>query len=291
MARALRFIEWSFRVGVPGSGDPIRTCRSIVARPLAGVNGFSGYRRAVTDDLVPEPPVGRVFEGARRVRLGDASPAGRLRLDALARYFQDVADDDASDAGFGSSSWVVRRSVIQVASFPRFGEALVLRTFCSGTGGRWAERRYSVAGDGGGRVEAVSLWVHLDPASQRPAALPGGFEAVYGEAAGGRTVGVRRRHGDPPPDATRQPWPVRFADFDVMGHVNNAAYWAGVEELLAGRRELRAPLRAEMEFRGGIERERPVELAVTATPSGLDAWFLAPGPVASVRLARVAPPA
>src|SRR3546814_13672312 len=37
---------------------------------------------ATPTELVPRPPRGRVFEGARRVRLGDVSPAGRLRLDA-----------------------------------------------------------------------------------------------------------------------------------------------------------------------------------------------------------------
>ncbi len=34
-----------------------------------------------------------------------------------------------------------------------------------------------------------------------------------------------------------------------MGHMNNAAYWAMVEEELSRRSDLRAPLQAEVEFR------------------------------------------
>ncbi|MFM2076244.1 MAG: hypothetical protein RJA49_134, partial [Actinomycetota bacterium] len=53
--------------------------------------------------------VGRVYHGTGVVRLGDSSPGGRARLDAIARLLQDVADDDARDAGFGDFAWVVRR--------------------------------------------------------------------------------------------------------------------------------------------------------------------------------------
>ena len=48
---------------------------------------------------MPLPSAGRTFTGERIVRLGDVSPAGRLRLDAVARYLQDIATDDAVDAG------------------------------------------------------------------------------------------------------------------------------------------------------------------------------------------------
>jgi acyl-ACP thioesterase len=109
-------------------------------------------------------------------------------------------------------------------------------TFCSGTGPLWAERRTSVAGGDGGRVEAVALWVHLDPDGTRPRPLPQAFEAVYGEAAGGRRVRARLSHpGEPPEDAARTAWTFRAADLDMARHVNNATYWAIVEEELAGR--------------------------------------------------------
>jgi acyl-ACP thioesterase len=42
-------------------------------------------------------------------------------------------------------------------------------------------------------------------------------------------------------------WPLRFSDYDAVGHMNNAAYWEIVEEHLAEHRELRAPMRAVVE--------------------------------------------
>ena len=201
-------------------------------------------------------PGGRVFTGHRRVQLGDASPGGRLRLDALARHAQDVSNDDTRDGRLGDDGWVVRRTSVEVRRFPVVGEELELRTFCSGTGRRWAERRVAVAGAGGGAIDVVSLWVHLDMATGRPALLSARFHELYDAAAAGRTVTARLHHADPPAGPTvaaRRPWPIRFVDFDVMGHMNNAAYWCAVEEELARRRDLRAPLRAEVEFRTGID--------------------------------------
>jgi acyl-ACP thioesterase len=229
-------------------------------------------------ELVPEPGVGRVYPATRRVRLGDVSPRGRLRLDAVVRYLQDVADDDTRDAGFvDAQGWVVRRTVVEVTNFPTFLEPIALRTWCSGIGSRWAERRTSVVGEAGGHIEAATLWVHLDPTTMRPQPLPRQFHVLYGPSAAGRTIRARLRHADTPKSAaaTRYRWPLRFTDFDVLGHVNNAAYWAIVEEQLAGRRSLRAPLRAEVEHRGALDiGTTNVELVVADDVGGLACWLI-----------------
>ena len=212
--------------------------------------------------LVPRPTAGRVFEGQRRVRLADVSPAGRLRLDAAARFLQDLSADDTADAALeDAEAWVVRKTVIEVVAFPRYLEPLALATWCSGTGSHWAERRISIQGDRGGAIEAATTWVHIDMASGRPSRIPAGFDEVYGEAHGGRRVKARLDHPDPP-DAELDgfPWPLRFSDFDVLGHVNNAACWQIVEQALSERRDLRAPLRAEVQHRTAIERDTTVEV-------------------------------
>jgi len=65
-------------------------------------------------------------------------------------------------------------------------EALTLTTFCSGTGRCWAERRTSLVGSRGASIEAVSLWIRIDPATGGPLSLGDDFSEVYGAAAGGR---------------------------------------------------------------------------------------------------------
>ena len=219
------------------------------------------------DRLVPRPDTGRTFQATRRARFGDLDPRGRLRFDALARFLQDVSSDDTSDAGLENDvAWVVRRTAIALVTPPRFRELLTLTTFCSGTGGRWAERRVSVEGDRGATIEAVSLWVHLDARSGRPLPLPADFHTHYDEAAQGRQVSARLQHpSEVPPDGDRRSWPLRATDFDLLGHVNNAATWSVVEDVLADRPHLRAPLWAELEYRAAIEPGDAVEVVTCDT--------------------------
>lgn len=250
--------------------------------------------------MVGLPERGRVFRAGRRVRLGDASPSQRLRFDACARYLQDVGNDDTADSGLdgASGAWVVRRAVVDVLVPPRWREWLELATWCGGTGGRWAERRLSMTGDQGGHVEINTLWVHLDTTTMLPAKLPEAFMATYGEAAQGRRVSSKRWLGAAPPltggngDAAegvtspsleRRPWPLRAVDYDVMRHVNNAAYWAAVEEVLAAYPDAALhprsehPVRAILEFGPGIAQDSQVDLLVAPNDKQLDIWFTVDG--------------
>ncbi|MEQ1700111.1 MAG: acyl-ACP thioesterase domain-containing protein [Ilumatobacteraceae bacterium] len=222
---------------------------------------------------------GRVFEGAAVVRLGDSSPGGRARLDAIARHLQDISDDDARAAGFGDYTWVVRRTAIAVHVFPTYVEPLQLRTWCSGFGAAWAERRITMAGERGGHVESATLWVHLDAASMRPARMPAEFLDVFGPSAGGRKVGSKAVLAPAPADAFEHgtPWPLRFADFDVLEHVNNAVYWAAVEQELAARRELRAPFTAVIEHGDAIERDDAVRWFARSAGDGFEGWLVGEG--------------
>lgn len=203
-------------------------------------------------ELVPPPRRGRLYTSGARAGLADCAPSGRIRLDALARWLQDIAYDDVEDAGVaGAAVWVVRRTRISVARFPRFGERFRLKTFCSGFGRAWAERRTTIdgaQGTGGAAVEAVSLWVHLDPSSRRPAPLTPEEIEIYGEAAAGRQVTARLRHQSPDGANEAGRWTFRATECDVAGHVNNAAYWQPLEEELLGAGEPDG-IDVEMEFR------------------------------------------
>jgi acyl-ACP thioesterase len=196
------------------------------------------------------PPKGRVFRHRDRVTLGDVSPSGRARLDALARWLQDAAFMDSRDSGLDDSGvWIVRRLALRVRRFPRLLEELEVATFCSGAAPLWAERSSLVSCAGEAVVDAVAVWVHLRRDGARPQPLPAGFDAVYGASAMGRRVRARLRHpAQPPPEAATRPWHFRRADLDLAGHVNNAAYWEALEDELVAR-EPEAGLDAEIEHR------------------------------------------
>jgi acyl-ACP thioesterase len=186
-------------------------------------------------ELVPEPGTGRVFEQTIWPGVADATPAGRIRVDGIARWLQDVAYQDSVDAGFPDAGlWILRRVRIRVESFPRFGEPATLRTFCSGLGRFAAERRTSIAAETG-RVECVALWVLLDPETGRPKRFPPAFAELYAPSAAGRDAKVRTRHPEPADGAPERTWTFRATDLDLADHVNNSHYWEPLEEELAGR--------------------------------------------------------
>jgi acyl-ACP thioesterase len=225
-------------------------------------------------EIVPTPERGRIFTESLRPGLADCSPSGRIRLDALARWTQDIAYADSVDAGqAGRAMWVVRRTRLRVTRFPRFGAEFTLATFCSGLGRMWAERRTSItpAGDGADAVEVVSIWVHLDPLSGRPTKLTAEEIATWGESTAGRTVTARLRHPEPDGVADGYPWWFRNTELDLARHVNNAAYLTPVEEeLLVDDAEPRS-IDVEIEYRSPAQ---PGEMRVLR--DGAHRWIVSP---------------
>jgi acyl-ACP thioesterase len=179
-----------------------------------------------------------------------------VRFDAIARWLQDVAYSDVEDAGLlRAAHWVLRRTRINALRFPRFGEVCEVRTFCSAIGSMWAERRTTITLQGGDEplVETVALWVHLDPEAKLPTKLTEAELAVYADSIGGRRVLARLRHPRPTPEqlaATPEAqWTFRLSDADMADHVNNAAYWAVLEDALLAEPDDISTLDAEVEFR------------------------------------------
>lgn len=206
-------------------------------------------------------PGARTFSLERRAGFADCAPSGRVRLDALARWIQDVAYADIADAGLDRVAvWVLRRARIHVSRFPRFGERFRLTTFCSGAGRMWAERRTDMVDARGERqgpdVQAVGLWVHLDPRHGRPFPLLDAELATYSGVRPLRRVTARLRHQVPDRLDGGAPWRFRATDCDVAGHVNNAAYWQPLEEELLACDEEPDRIDAEIEFRSPAQPGR-----------------------------------
>jgi acyl-ACP thioesterase len=238
------------------------------------------------EDMVPFPSQGRTFVESRRVRLTDMDARGRLRLDAVARFLQEIAIDDVDETGWGAPDhlWFVRRMRVDVLEPFLADREVELVTWCSGLATVAAGRRWSLTGDGGGRIEVDSVWIHLG-ADQRPSRITQ-FDA-YARVAGGRRVSSRPQLADPPTDGPRLPWPLRASDVDLHGHVNNTVYWQAIEEvLLGGGPELGRPLRARLDFREPLDLGDPLELALTGDEHQLDVGFMVDGRIRAVAAIR-----
>ena len=158
-----------------------------------------------------------------------------MRLDAIARVVQDVADADASTARRVGNGHVVLATASHSRSRTR-------RAFVPTS----TRARGAAASDHGGPnanatacrrglcVEATAIWVHVDPEpARRSRSRP--LRRRLGRGRGQR---ARSRPGlthAPAADDARAAVAAPATDLDVLGHVNNAAYWAPVEEELARR--------------------------------------------------------
>jgi acyl-ACP thioesterase len=227
-----------------------------------------------------------VFTSRRQVRSTDVTPVGRLRFDALARYLQQVAEDDLADAGWDEPyGWRVRKTTVAVREFPRFGTQVRLDTFCSATGPRWAERTTTVTGPDGDLVQATAVWAAVGRTDGRPATLGPDFHRLFDAAAQGRSVSIRLSHPRPPAKPEGGFWPLRASDFDPAGHVNNAIHWAAVEDVLAGLDWL--PDGAELEYHRPVLPGCDPYLAASHEQDEVSLWLMDGAQrLASARLAR-----
>lgn len=236
------------------------------------------------DSIADGPPEsGRVFRSNAPIRVSDTDVRGRLRLDGAARVLQDLSSDDTEDVALGDAGiWVLRRLDLRITRRPALGERVDLATWCSGIGPRWAERRSDVSVGGRAGVAAAALWVYTDRATGAPVPLDARFVREYAPD-GARRVSARLGHGAPPPAATRIAWEVRTVDLDVMGHVNNAVYWAPVESCL-GERQVAS---ATIEFRGGVDATDAVEVLGADDATAIRQWWVVDGGVRAATVARL----
>src|ERR1700733_4643686 len=130
--------------------------------------GMTSQLQRTAPAFRPDPPQGRVFTTTRRVRGTDVIPAGRLRLNALVRYLQQAAEDDVSDAGWdGPCLGLLLRVALAMRGYPAHRERISLRTYCSATGPRWAERTTVVSGAGGDLIQSPGVRVAVAAGGRR----------------------------------------------------------------------------------------------------------------------------
>jgi acyl-CoA thioesterase FadM len=169
------------------------------------------------------------FARAYRVRFDEAGADGSLRPSGFLRYAQDVAWQHSEAAGYDRawyadrrSHWLVRAVELRLRRPVPYGATLDVSTEVVGWRRILARRRTRfVAPDGALCADADTDWVLLGPTG-RPMSVPKAIVDVF--APGATFTPLRVSLDDPPATALTSTTPVRDADVDPMGHLNNAAY-------------------------------------------------------------------
>jgi medium-chain acyl-[acyl-carrier-protein] hydrolase len=164
-------------------------------------------------------------------------PDGKLRMNSLADFFQEVAWQHADSADFGRNlleenlSWILSRFDIKAANLPTWGESIKVFTAGRGVDKLFAFREFLITDlQGKPLARAMSSWVLLNTVSKkihRP-------EQVLPTA-----LFDPQLKPDWQPDRIRisgkllfeEEVKVRFSDLDLNNHVNNTTYIRWVEDL------------------------------------------------------------
>ena len=206
--------------------------------------------------LPPPPSAGSGYSTSRTVRTGEVDPLRRLRLDSIARYLQDVAGDDLEATGHARTDpyWIVRRTVIDVIEPISWPATVHLQRWCSGLSTRWANMRVRLTAehrdgpdDDGprpdGLVETEAFWINVNAHGVPARISDEGFATLSATTETHRlrwaAMTTPPPAGSPGPDQPEdRPHILRSTDFDLLQHVNNAAYLDAVEDELVDHQDL-----------------------------------------------------
>ena len=163
-----------------------------------------------------------------------------MRAAAVLRHAQDLAWQHSETLEYGRAwyesrgvGWVVRSVDLLVSEPPRSNEAMIGTTALVGFRHVMARRRTRLFGTAGRVIADATIdWVMTD-LSGRPVRFPAEFEPFVQEV--GATFTPEKIPAEPEGDTggVVVTVPLRVADFDPLGHVNNAAWLEIAEEALA----------------------------------------------------------
>ncbi len=158
-------------------------------------------------------------------------PNGKARLAALANFLQETAYKHADSLQLGyrqlagnNSAWILSRMRIRVIEYPDWDEELTVETWPHGIEKLFAMRDFRIRNNDGLTIaEASTAWLMVDSETHRPLRIPPDFisieirsDSVFEQSPGKIQM--------PPGMTVCDTRTVKYADLDVVGHVNNVKY-------------------------------------------------------------------
>ena len=260
-----------------------------------------------TDSALPARKEGaRYFEATYRVRTGDVDQDMRVRLDAAARYLQDIANDniDATDLGDSDPFWIVRRTVIDVISPISWPATVTAQRWCGALSTRWTNMRVRLTAEHEtnrfnpeprepGLIESEAFWINVNDQGMPSRISDNAFELLSSMTDEHRlrwkSMNPEQASDEEGASAPDREHVLRSTDFDPFKHLNNAAYLEAVEDELVDHGDLiEGPHRLVIEYLRPIVPGTPITVRRVREPRRLLLWMLIPGDDAEYQVAATA---
>ncbi|MCS7060067.1 MAG: thioesterase family protein [Anaerolineae bacterium] len=180
----------------------------------------------------------RVF----RVRYYECDAYGHVNNVNYLRYMQEAAFDASAAVGYDFARyqsmgrhWLIRRTDIEYLRPLHYGDSVEVKTWVMDFHRVRSRRAYEMRSLASGELaaRAVTDWVFVDTASNRPVRVPPEMVAAFmGETPSQAEVPPREPFPEPappPPGVFRTRRRVSWTDIDTAQHVNNIMYMVYVE--------------------------------------------------------------
>lgn len=196
------------------------------------------------------------------VAYGDVDRHEVMLLPRIFKMLQDAAIMHADQYGTGAEArttsaqtWVLNRIAAAINRYPRPGEVLRVETWSTGIKGFKGYRDFRVYDAAGAIVVAASsLWLYVDAIRKSIVRVPRDIATTF--PIGPESAWcpeLEELPFEPPADgSTAVPVTLRFSDFDVNDHVNNAAYLDLVQTAVTRAGRSAHPKRVDLKFSKAI---------------------------------------
>lgn len=265
---------------IPTEGNPVSPDKSTIDPTDIAMNPA---------DLPERKEGASYFQSEYRVRTGDVDQEMRLRLDGLSRYLQDIANDNIEATAFHTSDpyWIVRRTVIDVIRPVSWPGNVTLQRWCSALSTRWTNMRVRVTSvhdtnrfnpepRDDGLIETEAFWINVNDQGMPTRLTDEAFEMLSQTTDEHRLKWKSMNVAEVPEASdTDRVHVLRATDFDPFKHLNNAAYWAAVEDELLDHPDLvDAPHRAVIEYLRAVTPAATVTIRRQRVGDQLRMWLI-----------------
>jgi acyl-ACP thioesterase len=218
------------------------------------------------------------------IHVYETGPDGRLNLNSLFDYYQDIASDHALKLGYGRESllkqnqfWVLSRIYTEISELPSWGESVIIKTWPRGTDRLFALRDFEISYPAGQILtKATSSWLIIDRDTKRIRKPDDNLSRLNSGSDSESAVLRNARKLEPVGETGKRKsaFTVRISDLDINLHTNNAKYL----EWIADSYELdfilgNIPLSAEINYLAESHVNDPVAVTLTEDSGNDDCTF------------------